>query len=77
MGIIARPHAMHVALDGRGYRDEKDFVRYVDYIHYNTVKYDLVMAPWGLEYSSFHRTDRSGQALNRKITYWRSLNASE
>lgn len=47
-----------MALAGRGYRlfvDEKDFVRYVDYIHYNTVKYDLVMAPGDLEYSSFRR----------------------
>jgi len=32
-----------------------NFVGYVDYIHYNTVNYDLVTAPGELEYSNFRR----------------------
>jgi len=41
-------------------RDNKDFVRHVDYIHYNPVKHGLVMAPNDWEYSSFHRYVRNG-----------------
>jgi putative transposase len=36
-------------------RDEQDFVRHVEYIHYNPVHHGLVNAPKDWEYSSFHR----------------------
>ena len=36
-------------------RDENDFIRHVEYIHYNPVKHDLVSAPLEWEYSSFGR----------------------
>ncbi|MEL6399758.1 MAG: hypothetical protein AAFR26_11810 [Cyanobacteria bacterium J06626_4] len=36
-------------------RDEKDFVRHVDYIHINPVSHGLVKAPIEWPYSSFHR----------------------
>ena len=41
-------------------RDEADFERHVDYIHYNPVKHGLVgrVADW--PYSSFHRFVRQG-----------------
>jgi len=35
-------------------RDEKDFIRHVEYIHYNPVKHNLVGSPKDWEYSSFH-----------------------
>jgi len=34
-------------------RDEDDFAKHVEYIHYNPVKHGLVMAPRDWEYSSF------------------------
>jgi putative transposase len=34
-------------------RDQKDFNRHVDYIHYNPVKHGLVSAPGDYSYSSF------------------------
>jgi putative transposase len=36
-------------------RDEDDFVRHCDYIHYNPVSHGLVKAPRDWIYSSFHR----------------------
>ncbi|TVQ10054.1 MAG: transposase [Leptolyngbya sp. DLM2.Bin27] len=36
-------------------RDETDFSRHVDYIHYNPVKHNLVNRPRDWPYSSFHR----------------------
>jgi putative transposase len=36
-------------------RDEVDFARHVDYIHYNPVKHGLVESPLDWEYSSFHK----------------------
>jgi putative transposase len=36
-------------------RDEVDFARHVDYIHYNPVKHGLVAAVGTWPYSSFHR----------------------
>lgn len=36
-------------------RDEEDFNRHVDYIHYNPVHHGLVLAPKDWQYSSFHR----------------------
>ena len=36
-------------------KDETDFVRHVEYIHYNPVKHGLAGAPKDWEYSSFHR----------------------
>ena len=41
-------------------RDEQDFVKHVEYIHYNPVKHGLVKAPKNWEYSSFHRYVREG-----------------
>ena len=41
-------------------RDEQDFVKHVEYIHYNPVKHGLVKAPKDWEYSSFHRYVREG-----------------
>jgi putative transposase len=36
-------------------RDENDFGRHVEYIHYNPVKHNLVNAPRQWAYSSFHK----------------------
>ncbi len=36
-------------------RDEADFARHADYIHYNPVKHKYVAAPREWPYSSFHR----------------------
>ena len=36
-------------------RDDQDFIRHVEYIHYNPVKHGLVKAPKDWPYSSFHR----------------------
>ncbi len=36
-------------------RDENDFVRHVDYIHYNPIKHKLVARVMDWPYSSFHR----------------------
>jgi putative transposase len=36
-------------------RDETDFMRHIEYIHYNPVKHGYVAAPKDWEHSSFHR----------------------
>ncbi|MBI3773085.1 MAG: transposase [Gammaproteobacteria bacterium] len=36
-------------------RDEADFVRHVEYIHYNPVKHGYTSSPLAWPYSSFHR----------------------
>ena len=36
-------------------RDEEDFNRHFDYIHYNPVKHGLVKRPLDWPWSSFHR----------------------
>jgi putative transposase len=41
-------------------RDETDFARHVDYIHYNPVKHGWVMRVGDWPHSSFHRYVRSG-----------------
>jgi putative transposase len=41
-------------------RDETDFGRYIDYIHYNPVKHGLVSRVRDWPYSSFHRYVRLG-----------------
>lgn len=41
-------------------RDEQDFERHVDYIHYNPVKHGYAAAPASWPYSSFHRYVRDG-----------------
>ena len=41
-------------------RDESDFARHVDYVHYNPVKHGLVKHVRDWPYSSFHRYVRSG-----------------
>jgi putative transposase len=41
-------------------RDDNDFIRHVEYIHYNPVKHGLVSAPYTWPYSSFHRFVQKG-----------------
>jgi putative transposase len=41
-------------------RDERDFARHVDYIHFNPVKHGLVARVKDWPYSSFHRMVRLG-----------------
>ena len=41
-------------------RDNRDFIKHVEYIHYNPVKHGLVAAPKDWKYSSFHRYVKSG-----------------
>ncbi|WP_411728584.1 REP-associated tyrosine transposase [Methyloglobulus sp.] len=41
-------------------RDENDFSRHVDYIHYNPVKHGYVARPADWAYSSIHRYIRQG-----------------
>jgi putative transposase len=41
-------------------RDETDFARHVDYIHYNPVKHGLVTCAGDWRYSSFHQYVRQG-----------------
>lgn len=36
-------------------RDQQDFARHMDYIHYNPVKHEYVLCPHQWKYSSFHR----------------------
>mgnify|MGYP003808201581 CR=1 FL=1 len=36
-------------------RDDNDFIRHCDYIHYNPVKHGLADCPHAWPYSSFHR----------------------
>ncbi len=42
-------------------RDELDFERHLDYIHYNPVKHKLVTCPSHWRWSSFHRWVKLGQ----------------
>ena len=42
-------------------RDEGDFVRHVEYIHYNPVKHGLAASPKEWVHSSFHRFVREGK----------------
>ena len=41
-------------------RDNRDFIKHVEYIHYNPVKHGLVSTPKDWEYSSFHRYVKLG-----------------
>jgi putative transposase len=41
-------------------RDEHDFAKHADYIHYNPVKHGLVKLPSDWPYSSFHRCVEQG-----------------
>jgi hypothetical protein len=41
-------------------RDEQDFARHVDYIHYNPVKHGLVVNPFDWRWSSIHHSARRG-----------------
>lgn len=40
--------------------DETDFIRHMDYLHYNPVKYGLVKMVVHWPYSSFHRYVKQG-----------------
>jgi putative transposase len=41
-------------------RDDGDFARHVDYIHYNPVKHGLVADPFDWQWSSIHAFERRG-----------------
>lgn len=41
-------------------RDDNDFIKHVEYIHYNPVKHGLVSSPKEWEYSSFHKFVKLG-----------------
>lgn len=41
-------------------RDDEDYAKHMDYIHYNPVKHGLVNAPRDWEYSTFHKYMKSG-----------------
>ncbi|QSA99158.1 transposase [Methylococcus sp. EFPC2] len=41
-------------------RDERDYARHIDYIHYNPVKHGYVKCPVDWPYSSIHRYVRQG-----------------
>lgn len=41
-------------------RDEADFERHMDYLHFNPVKHGLVKRVWDWPYSSFHRHVAAG-----------------
>ena len=41
-------------------RDEKDYLKHVEYIHYNPVKHGYVTAPIDWHYSSFHKFVQQG-----------------
>ncbi|MDE0086390.1 MAG: transposase [Candidatus Poribacteria bacterium] len=41
-------------------RDEDDYIKHIEYIHYNPVKHGLVASPKDWEYSSFHRYVKLG-----------------
>jgi len=36
-------------------RDDRDYEKHVDYVHYNPVKHGLAIKPVDWKYSSFHR----------------------
>jgi putative transposase len=62
---VARLRNGEVALWQRRYwehtiRDERDYERHVDYIHFNPVKHGLVARVRDWPYSSFHRYVREG-----------------
>ncbi len=42
-------------------RDEVDFLKHLDYLHFNPVKHGLVKCVHDWEYSSFHRGIRRGE----------------
>ena len=41
-------------------RDETDYRRHIEYIHFNPVKHGYVTAPVDWPYSSFHRYVKAG-----------------
>ena len=53
-GVLQRHYWEHTI------RDEADFGRHCDYIHYNPVKHGLVACPHAWPFSSFHRLVRLG-----------------
>jgi putative transposase len=63
---ISRRHKKEQAVWQRRFwehciRDEQDWSRHVEYIHYNPVRHGLVRAPRDWKYSSFHRFVREGK----------------
>ncbi|TAK61525.1 transposase [Methylobacter sp.] len=53
-GVWQRYYAEHAL------RDERDYQRHFDYIHYNPVKHGLVKSPRDWPYSTFHRWVKRG-----------------
>jgi putative transposase len=41
-------------------RDDMDFIKHVEYVHYNPVKHGLVKSPNAWPHSTFHRYIKSG-----------------
>lgn len=41
-------------------RDDNDFARHLDYVHFNPVKHDLVQRPWDHRWSSFSEWVKRG-----------------
>jgi putative transposase len=63
---VARNHRGQYALWQKRFwehtiRDEADFERCADYIHFNPVKHRLVMSPVAWPFSSLHRYVRTGE----------------
>jgi putative transposase len=42
-------------------RNEEDFIRHIEYIHYNPVKHGYVLKPTDWLFSSIHRDIRAGR----------------
>lgn len=57
-GIWQRRYWEHVI------RDERDYARHVNYIHYNPVKHGLVQCVKDWPYSTFHRYVKAGVYMN-------------
>jgi len=54
MGIWQRRYWEHLI------RDEEDFIRHIEYIHYNPVKHGYVLKPIDWPFSSIHRDIHAG-----------------
>jgi len=55
-------------------RDNEDYIKHVDYIHYNPVKHGYTKSPKDWEYSSFHKYVRAGMydemwGANQEISF--------
>ena len=63
---------------GACHSDEDDYVRHLEYIHYNPVKHGFVDAPSEWTHSTFHRYVKNGLysndwAAGKKIRFDKSI----